>query len=119
MENESNQVFDPKIYHMVEKHIMHWNPMNLVEWCLPDEYSIEVEHIVKILPFMKSADELGNQVYCIMQKYFGSYFKRSSEECHYIADKIYKNMEHINNANTSFVSFNLYFNSFKGIRRDS
>ncbi|TKJ91731.1 hypothetical protein PaeCFBP13512_10415 [Paenibacillus sp. CFBP13512] len=118
MNNKPNQAFNQDIYTMVEKHMMYWNPMNLIEWCLPDEYSIEIDHIVKILPYMKSAEELGNQVYWIMQKYFGSHFARSTEECYHIADKIYKNLEYINSLNTSFVSFNLYFNSFKGIRRD-
>lgn len=80
-------------YHIVALHMMQWNPMNLREWCLPDEYSIEIEHIIKVLPHVNSSDELGEQLYWIMQKYFGVYAGCTAQECTAVAVGIYADIQ--------------------------
>ncbi|MCL9659928.1 hypothetical protein L2089_04475 [Paenibacillus hunanensis] len=82
-----------RAYHIVALHMMEWNPMKLREWCLPHEYNIEIEHIINVLPHVHSSDELGQQLYWIMQKYFGAYAKCTDRECYDVAERMYADLQ--------------------------
>ncbi|MEW4369501.1 hypothetical protein [Paenibacillus kandeliae] len=95
-------------YDIIALHMMEWNPMKLREWCLPDEYNIEIEHIVNILPHVHSAQELGQQLFWMMQKYFGPYAKCSTAECEQIADEMYTDLQAVPETATPVASFHFY-----------
>ncbi|WP_046227876.1 hypothetical protein [Paenibacillus dauci] len=95
-------------YQIVALHMMRWNPMNLREWCLPDEYSIEIEHIIKVLPHVHSSDELGEQLYWIMQKYFGVYADCTVQECAKVAVAIYADIQEHQQRPQPIAAFQFY-----------
>ncbi|ANF96764.1 hypothetical protein [Paenibacillus bovis] len=99
-------------YQIVALHMMQWNPMNLREWCLPDEYSIEIEHIIKVLPHVESSDELGEQLYWIMQKYFGVYAGCTVQECVKVAVGIYTDIQKQQKSPQPIAAFQFYDNQF-------
>ncbi len=96
-----------RTYHIVALHMMEWNPMKLREWCLPHEYNIEIEHILNVLPHVHSSDELGQQLYCIMQKYFGAYAKCSDRECYDVAERMYADLQDVPEKARPIASFRL------------
>ncbi|WP_078410766.1 DUF1871 family protein [Priestia abyssalis] len=79
---------------LVKEVIDEWDPLNLLAiHCPDDEYDGEIGDIVKLLPNVKSVDELSLGIHKVFVKWFGEDFleaeKYSIQKCNPIAIKIW------------------------------
>jgi hypothetical protein len=77
-------------FSIVKKVIDEWDPFNLLAiHCPDDEYDEEIQDIVEVLPRIKDAEEMANEINRIMFKAFDKDFKKSND-CLMVGKRIYK-----------------------------
>lgn len=83
-----------EILNTVKKVIDEWDPLELLAMnCPDDEYDTEISDIVKLLPNVKSIDELSIGIHKVFVKWFGQDSldaeKYSTQKCYPIAIKVW------------------------------
>lgn len=65
-----------------------WDPINLLHHAPDDEYDLEIDKIVELLPTANSINDLACIIQNVFTECFGPTFKRNYEECFSIASKL-------------------------------
>jgi len=98
MKNESNNKAKLKKYtkliQLVKDIIDQWDPIELLPFCPPDEYDMEIECIATLAAKDIDTDTLAVEIQAVFQKYFGSdTFTKEFDECLNIAKTLKQKLQ--------------------------
>jgi hypothetical protein len=65
-----------------------WDPINLFPCAPNDEYNPKIVEIEGLLKNSSEISDISVAIYSVFRKYFGNVFKKSVNDCDYIAKKI-------------------------------
>ncbi len=88
----SNKELKTKYKHLVQlvKEVVdQWDPIDLLAFCPPDEYDIEIKSICAMIQEDMDEDELAKVIQTIFTEYFGSdTFDKNFHDCRIVAKTI-------------------------------
>ena len=83
-------------FDIVKKAIDEWDPINLLSHAPEDEYDSEISDITRLIPTVKSVDELAQIIHRIFVKWFGADATDAKEysvdRCYPVAQKIWRKL---------------------------
>jgi hypothetical protein len=87
---------DRDLIKIVKDVIDEWDPIELLSFCPPDEYKMEIESVTTNILKETSEDDLARKIHSIFTKSFGSdVFTKDIDECRKVAIIIRQKLKNI------------------------